>query len=79
MPRCKAPEILRVVSRRIRSDFLPRREVGEPAGGVLGSTLQRRRVRGGVATNKERLSATPPRRCGGRITQQVGIFQHPNG
>jgi len=25
--RCKAPEILRVASRRIRSDFLPRREL----------------------------------------------------
>ncbi len=31
MPRCKAPEILRVASRRIRSDSLPRRRVGEPA------------------------------------------------
>ena len=35
MPRCKAPEILRVASRRIRSDCLPRRRVGEPARGVL--------------------------------------------
>ena len=33
MLRCKAPEILRVASRRIRSDFLPRQRVGEPAGG----------------------------------------------
>ena len=45
MPRCKAPEILRVASRRIRSDFLPRRRVGESARGVLGSTPQRRRIR----------------------------------
>jgi hypothetical protein len=28
MPRRKAPEVLRVTSRRIRSDFLPRRRVG---------------------------------------------------
>jgi len=34
MPRCKAPEILRVGSRRIRSDILPRRRVGESARGV---------------------------------------------
>jgi hypothetical protein len=26
--------------------LLPRRQVGEPAGGVLGGTLQRRRIRG---------------------------------
>ena len=38
---CKAPEILRVASRRIRSDILPRRRVGESARGVLGSTPQR--------------------------------------
>gem|GEM_PF-5294314 len=31
MPRYEAPEILRVASRRIRSDYLPRRRVGEPA------------------------------------------------
>jgi hypothetical protein len=36
-----APEILRVASRRIRSDFLPRRRVGESARGVLECTLQR--------------------------------------
>jgi hypothetical protein len=29
--RCKAPEMARVASRRIRSDFMPRRRVGEPA------------------------------------------------
>jgi len=45
MPRCKAPETLRVASRRIRSDFLPRRRVGESAGGVLGRTPQRRRIK----------------------------------
>ena len=32
MAKCKAPEILRVASRRIRSDFLPRRQDGEAAG-----------------------------------------------
>ena len=32
--------ILRVASRRIRSDSLPRRRVGESAGGVLHCTLQ---------------------------------------
>ncbi|MBP1695952.1 MAG: hypothetical protein H6Q48_1203 [Deltaproteobacteria bacterium] len=32
--------ILRVASRRIRSDFLPRRRVGESARGVLRGTLQ---------------------------------------
>ena len=36
---------LRVASRRIRSDFLPRRRVGESARGVLGCTPQRRRIR----------------------------------
>jgi len=41
-----APEILRVASRRIRSDVLPRRRVGESARGVPGCTLQRRRMRG---------------------------------
>jgi len=38
--RCKAPEILRVALRRIRSDFLPRRRVGESARGVLRETQQ---------------------------------------
>jgi hypothetical protein len=37
--------ILRVVSRRIWSDFLPRRRVGELAIGVLGCTPQRRGTR----------------------------------
>jgi hypothetical protein len=46
IPFAGAPEILRVGSRRIRSDFLPRRRVGEPAGCVLVSTLQRRRMKG---------------------------------
>jgi len=32
--------ILRVASRRIRSDILPRRRVGESARGVLGGTPQ---------------------------------------
>jgi hypothetical protein len=32
--------ILRVASRRIRSDFLSRRRAGEAAGGVLGCTSQ---------------------------------------
>ncbi len=45
MPRCKAPEILRVASRRIRSDILPRRRVGESAKGVPGCTPQRQRMR----------------------------------
>ena len=36
----QAGEILRVASRRIRSEFLPRRRVGEPARGVLQGTLQ---------------------------------------
>jgi hypothetical protein len=35
MFRCKAPEILRVAPRRIRSDIMPRRRVGESARGVL--------------------------------------------
>jgi len=35
MPRRKAPEILRVASRRIRSDILPRRRVGESAEAYL--------------------------------------------
>jgi len=35
IPFAGAPEILRVASRRIRSDFLPRRRVGEPARGLL--------------------------------------------
>jgi DNA-binding PadR family transcriptional regulator len=39
-PRCKAPEILRVASRRIRSDILPRRRVSESARDVLGGTPQ---------------------------------------
>ncbi len=77
MPGCKAPEILRVASRRIRSDLLPRRRVGESARGVPECTSQRRRMRGGVATNKERLLATPPRWWGGRITPQTGVFQQP--
>jgi hypothetical protein len=41
IPLAGAPEILRVASRRIRSDFLPRRRVGESARGVLGGTPQR--------------------------------------
>src|SRR4030042_2347303 len=41
----QAGEILRVASRRIRSDFLPRRRVGEPARGVLGRTPPRRGMR----------------------------------
>jgi len=45
MPRCKAPEILRVASRQIRSDILPRRRVGESARSVLERTPQRRRIR----------------------------------
>jgi hypothetical protein len=40
MPGCKAPDILRVASRRIRSDILPRRRVGQSARGVLECTLQ---------------------------------------
>jgi hypothetical protein len=40
MPGYKAPEVLRVASRRIRSDILPRRRVGESARGVLCRTLQ---------------------------------------
>ena len=43
--RCKAPSLLRVASRRIRSDLLPRRRVGESDRGVLGGTPQRRRMR----------------------------------
>jgi hypothetical protein len=38
--------ILRVASRRIRSDILSRRRDGESARGVLGCALQRRRMRG---------------------------------
>jgi hypothetical protein len=41
IPPAGAPEVLRVASRRIRSDILPRRRVGESARGVLGCTLQR--------------------------------------
>ncbi len=46
MPRCEVPEVLRVASRRIRSDFLPRRRDGKAAGGVLKHTRQRQRARG---------------------------------
>ena len=38
--------ILRVASRRTRSDILPRRRVSESARGVLACTPHRRRMRG---------------------------------
>ena len=41
IPFAGAPEILRVASRRIRSDYLPRLRVGEPARGVLQGKRRR--------------------------------------
>ena len=54
--------ILRVASRRIRSDILPRRRVGESARAVLGGTPQRR----GMRKTKQMGVFQQPRRLYGR-------------
>jgi hypothetical protein len=59
----QAGEILRVASRRIRSDFLPRRRVGESAEAYLV-----------VRCNKPVPCLTRGRM---RETQQMAIFQQP--
>ena len=63
MPRCKAPEVLRVASRRIRSNSWHARET------VSGPD--------DVVTNKEQLLARP--RDGERAgKQQMAIFEQPS-
>ena len=63
MPRCEALEILRVASRRIRSDILPRRRDGEAAEPYLE-----------VRRNKPAPCLTRGRM---KETQQMGVFQQP--
>ena len=59
IPFAGALEILRVASRRVRSDFLPRRRVGETAR--RRTLVYAATTKGDVATSKEQLFVTPPR------------------